>query len=209
MSLILEALRKSEAERRRGQAPDVVVELPPPRAPGRVELRRWLWPVLGLVTLFALLPVLAIGWIARDSWRAPDAPASAAPVAEAAPPAAPAITPVAAPAVVPRAPAPVAVPLPPPDAPIAATAAETPPAATPAPPPAAVPAAAEPAMPVGMAGVRLSMHLWNEDPARRLVVLNGQRMAEGDHHDGITLVEILRDGVVVERDGARARIDLP
>ena len=32
MSLILEALRKSEAERRRGDAPDLRVELPPPAA---------------------------------------------------------------------------------------------------------------------------------------------------------------------------------
>ena len=71
-----------------------------------------------------------------------------------------------------------------------------------------MPESAAPAA-VGMSGVRLSMHLWNEDPARRFVVLNGQRMMEGDRSGNVTLVEILRDGVLVERDGLRARVDLP
>ena len=78
------------------------------------------------------------------------------------------------------------------------------------PPGAAVPPpASDPVPALGMSGVRLSMHLWNEDPARRFVVLNGQRMMEGERIGNITLVEILRDGVIVERDGQQARIDLP
>ena len=40
MSLILEALRKSEAERRRGEMPDLRAELPPPAAGSRSSLRR-------------------------------------------------------------------------------------------------------------------------------------------------------------------------
>ena len=58
MSLILEALRKSEAERRRGSAPDVAMELPPPstRAAGRAPA--WLWPA---VAVLALLLAFA-GW---------------------------------------------------------------------------------------------------------------------------------------------------
>ena len=57
--------------------------------------------------------------------------------------------------------------------------------------------------------LRMSMHLWNDVPARRFVVLNGQRMAEGERVGDLLLVEILRGGVVVERDGQRARINLP
>ena len=77
--------------------------------------------------------------------------------------------------------------------------------AVPAPPP-VVPA---PVPASGMSGIKLSMHLWNDVPARRFVVLNGQRMAEGERVGDLLLVEILRDGVVVERDGQRARINLP
>ena len=56
MSLILEALRKSEAERRRGDAPDLRVELPPPAPPKR-RLAPLAWIVAG--TLLA-----AIVWYA-------------------------------------------------------------------------------------------------------------------------------------------------
>ncbi|GAB1408217.1 hypothetical protein MASR1M8_21360 [Thermomonas brevis] len=204
MSLILEALRKSEAERRRGQAPDVAVELSPAPVPARINLARWLWPVLGLVTLFAALPVLAIWWATRTP-AVPDA--TPAPVA--APVEAPrevATPEINAPAVVPRNPPPTPVP-----APAAAPETATP---LPAPPPLPAPAPPAPApqaapVAVGMGGVKLSMHLWNDDPARRFVVLNGQRMTEGERNGDLLLVEILRDGVLVEREGQRARIDLP
>jgi general secretion pathway protein B len=43
MSLILEALRKSEAERRRGHMPDLHVELPPPAAPRVAAKPAWPW----------------------------------------------------------------------------------------------------------------------------------------------------------------------
>lgn len=46
MSLILEALRKSEAERRRDSTPDVALELPPPRPAPAWHAHTWLWPVL-------------------------------------------------------------------------------------------------------------------------------------------------------------------
>ena len=47
MSLILEALRKSEAERRRGQAPDLYAELPPVARMQRQPVPVWLWVVIG------------------------------------------------------------------------------------------------------------------------------------------------------------------
>lgn len=51
MSLILDALRKSEAERRRGQAPDLFASLPTPSAPSRGGRSRY-WAALGLGLLF-------------------------------------------------------------------------------------------------------------------------------------------------------------
>lgn len=67
MSLILDALRKSEAERRRGQAPDLfaTVTLSPTR---RSRSRLRFWPVV----VFGVL-VLAAGWVL---WRGQQASTS-------------------------------------------------------------------------------------------------------------------------------------
>ena len=51
--------------------------------------------------------------------------------------------------------------------------------------------------------------MWDESPARRFVILDGQRMTEGDRSGGLSVVAIERDGVVVERNGPRARVPLP
>ena len=54
MSLILEALRKSEAERRRGASPDVAVELPPaPAARGRA-VPAWVPPAIAAALALAI-----------------------------------------------------------------------------------------------------------------------------------------------------------
>ena len=157
---------------------------------------------LAYATLFAAVPVIAIWWSTRSS--PVPAPIPAPPLAtRQAPPNAempvvqPRATPTPTPATAPAAPV---VTTPPPAAPAVAAAN--------APPPPPAPAADPPAA-VGMAGVKLSMHVWNDDPARRFVVLNGQRMLEGERNGDLLLVEVLRDGVLVERDGQRARIDLP
>ena len=57
MSLILDALRKSEAQRRRGQAPDLFAS-PPPPAPGTHS--RWLqpWPWLSVLAVVVVLGFL-------------------------------------------------------------------------------------------------------------------------------------------------------
>ena len=212
MSLILEALRKSEAERRRGNTPDVAMELPPAPLRTRNAAPSWLWPVVLLV-----LAIAAIAWwlATRGDVAEPATPAIAANQETTA-------SPAAVPAVVPRpvATAPIA------ETPVVATesptreaaaapiAATPPPAPAPArelpppqapilPPPAPVPAT------TSMSGVKLSMHMWDAAPDKRFVILNGQRMAEGERVGDLLLVEILRDGVVVERDGQRARINLP
>ncbi len=57
--------------------------------------------------------------------------------------------------------------------------------------------------------IKLSMLIWDEAPSRRFVILNGQRMAEGDHYGAMTVVAIERGGVVVESNGTRTRVPLP
>lgn len=63
MSLILEALRKSEAERRRGQSPDLYAELPPPSRRPAKRVLPWQWLALAAGTL------AIAGWAARGYWN--------------------------------------------------------------------------------------------------------------------------------------------
>ena len=218
MSLILEALRKSEAERRRGPAPDVATELPPlPMARTR-PLPGWLLPA---VLLTAMVLLAAWWWSQRDVsiGAQPVGPAAATPMrpprteVPAQPvvihrPAATTVVAVPPVATSPALPVPVAT-LPP------TTPASVPPAAQPRPP--APPASVATANTTDIANidavpippVKLSMHIWDESPARRFVILDGQRMGEGDRSGDLRVVAIERDGVIVERNGARARVPLP
>src|SRR5688572_8741865 len=59
MSLILEALRKSEAERRRSQAPDLLTEPAPVKRQSHATLPRW-WPWAA-----AVAALLLVAWLAR------------------------------------------------------------------------------------------------------------------------------------------------
>jgi general secretion pathway protein B len=52
------------------------------------------------------------------------------------------------------------------------------------------------------------MHMWDEVPAQRFVILDGERMVEGDRRGELQVIAIERDGVLVERNGQRARIPL-
>ncbi|UNK49261.1 general secretion pathway protein GspB [Lysobacter sp. S4-A87] len=60
MSLILDALRKSEAERRRGQAPDLFAELPPLVTRAATRRPLWAWWLAGGFAVLASL------WLLRD-----------------------------------------------------------------------------------------------------------------------------------------------
>ena len=212
MSLILEALRKSEAERRRGNTPDVAMELPPVPLRTRNATPAWLSPLL-----LAVIVVVALAWwlAGRRDAAQPTTPAVDAAIVEPAPVAsAPAVvprTPVAVPATTAAAPA-QAMETPEPAVVAAPVVANPQPAPPPVreptprpsiPPPAPVPAA------TSMSGVKLSMHMWDASADKRFVILNGQRMGEGDRNGDVQVVAIERDGVVVERDGQRARVPLP
>ncbi len=214
MSLILEALRKSEAERRRGSAPDLLqADVIVPAAPARRGRLVYL--------ALSLLLVLGLLWwsfgpqqdVAPDAAPAPvHAEATGAPTVTATLP--PASGRPLAP--VPRLePAPLPEPAPEPPS--------APPTSTPAPPPAPIlppPPSAKPAEPVALgtlpAGDRkalpplqLSMHLWNDDPARRVAILDGQRVVEGDRVGEAVVAEIRRDGVLLDWRGRRILVPLP
>ncbi|QNN46014.1 general secretion pathway protein GspB [Thermomonas brevis] len=219
MSLILEALRKSEAERRRDSAPDVALELPPAPARTARSAPPWLWPVLAVVVALAALG----GWLgSRLGDRGDAAPA---PVAQTAPSA-------GMPRIVPRPDAaqpPVSAPTPgaatatpisavaamPTTATIDPTPMPHPTQSSSAVPPPAAPASTSSALDApdiaatALPPIKLSMHMWDADPARRFVILDGQRMGEGDRSGGLDVIAIDRKGVTIERDGQRAHVPLP
>lgn len=236
MSLLLDALRKAEEERRLGQTPSLhsVIQAVPA---GPSTRRRWLPWLLGLLGLALGAAALAVVWLQR-----PAVPATAVPAAPPAPPlAAPTIESLPVPmeedvqdladldieapyarhlqATAPEATAraPTTRPAPPAD-PLAE--------ASPAPQPGpslkveriqlaaagdvAVPLAEMPAdYRASFPAYRVDVHVWNEDPALRFVMLNGRRYREGDvTQEGPRLLAIVVDGMDFEHRGTRVRLPL-
>ena len=257
MSLILEALRKSEAERRLGQAPDLLAPMPVLRAPARRP--RWpLW-IAGVCVVIAAAamgwwwthaPIVRTGPVAKQSTHAAsdrdannDAASDAGddasqasiasqpsqlpiislPLANVPHPVAPiAATPTrksgAALPTTTATPAPVAI-----NATAPKLAAE--PIATPAPPAIAAdtttPATAdEPALLTladlsvdernGLPAMKVSMHVYTDDPAQRFMIVDGQRVGEGALlANGAILVHIRRDGAEIDVRGRRLLLPKP
>jgi len=239
MSLILEALRKSEAERRLAQVPDLLTEpqVPTPVAvhkPNRVPLMAGIAVVAVAVAWFALRPSAPTS-DATDVVEAPDAapgdatpaPPAAAPVVQAPPLRRPLV--VAAPA-----PAPTTTRRAPttetpgevaafPDAPIKPLPAQVRAEAAPPPPaPAPVPtslasANADTYQRVADLGsaerkqlppLKLSMHMWNEVPTQRFVIIDGTRLYIGDHLGALVVSDIVPDGVVLDWNGRALKLPL-
>jgi general secretion pathway protein B len=226
MSFILEALRKSEAARRRSEAPDLFSAMHDAPAPARERRQAPVW-IVGIVG------VLSLGvatWLVLQRNPAPTAPTPQAAIVDA-----PVDAPVAAPVVAAPQPAqPIASP-PPPAQPVAAPSPPSPSSATvtttpaappaaavlPEPPPAPRPPAPRPASdgrPMALSeldagsrkqlpALRMSMHMWNEDAGRRFVILDGQRVGEGDLIGEAQVESITRDGVILNWQGARLRIE--
>jgi general secretion pathway protein B len=232
MSYILDALRRSQAERERGQLPHLHAQ--PATlgvAPAAMPARSWLWPGLAVLALL-LLGALVLLLLRRPE---PAAPAAAQPAAITPP--APVATPavVAAPAAAAApAPLPVVVSAPPAapanNAPIVVNARPEVPTKLPAKPapPAALPPSAQPptpppakAEPQTLTLAQLSPEqrrelpplvvggsVWSDNAASRFVILNGQLLHEG---------ESVAPGTVVERIGPKTawvrwrelRLELP
>jgi len=222
MSLILEALRKSEAERRRGAIPELHGELPTSPVLARSTVPGWvLW------VLAAAAVVLASLWAVHAWWpRAPVATTTVATSAAAVAPkrAAPMLPPVKRLSPPPAAatpstpPAPVVAsasrekPAPPPAAPLELT---PPPAYSP--PPKSAPVARDDTVSLSdlsaderkaLPPLKLSMHLWNDDPSRRFVILDGNRLKEGDRAGDAVITAITTDGVVLDWNGRRIKLSI-
>ena len=234
MSLILEALRKSEAERRRAQVPDLLAE---PQAAVPIVKRaspRWPWIAAGAMVM------LGASWFVLRPSAPPAVAVASDDVAhvatDAAPPADPAqptTPPISRPANL-RRPLVVAAPAPPAPATTRAAPAPTPApvqiAAAPLPPP---PARAEPVASRASAPapapafdtveritdlgnderkqlppLKLSMHMWNDVATRRFVIIDGTRLTVGDRLGSLVVADIVPDGVVLDWNGRALKLPL-
>ena len=222
MSYILDALRKSDQQRRQGVAPTLssaqIQDEENPRP-------KFFWLIL---TAFALLLAgILIGW--WRPWQTPQPPA-AAPVAarQEAPPAVPppapvqtVIAPAPRPAPAPALAAPAAA-----DPPVRASATLSPPApkpaaaepaVAPAPPPAeAAQTGSEtkavarnelpPALQQELPKMVVALHAYSSKPKSRLVSINDQLLHEGESlSPGLVLEQITPDGMVFSFRGYRFR----
>jgi len=228
MSLILEALRKSEAERRRAQAPDLRAELPPTPVHRRAAIPAWTW----LLPASALL--LAAAWLMRTPDQASPATSNTAAGISANREASPMLP------VVPRLSPPAAVVAP---KPATATAQASASSQTPSPAvvqPTAVtareptPAPIEP-LPLppdrtpaedandgdvlqlsdlsaderkSLPPLKVSMHMWDGDAARRFVIVDGNRLVEGDRIGDAVVTTITADGVLLDWNGRRLKLPI-
>jgi general secretion pathway protein B len=237
MSLILDALRKSEAERRRGQSPSLYAATPVPGTRARPAWLRWL-PLVALAVLVvvALFTLLGNPGVATKDELEAESDVSVAESADITEPEATTTDPQAATAAATPAPsqrAASATPAPTVDALVKpATAAPTTTAPAPTPTIAAAPAlpaqaesapAADPTPleqlpPVavldagtrsGLPAMKLSMHVYNADATRRFAIIDGQRVTEGSQVGAATVVEIRRDGVVLDVSGRRVLLPRP
>ena len=215
MSLILEALRKSEAERRRGEVPSVYSDLPPaaramrPRVPATAS---WIAASVVMVAI-----VIGAGVMYRQA--TPRVVATHMPVARhrttrALPPV-PHLTPapvVVAPKIA-KTPSPASV-----QQQVTATPVANRPIALP--PPSPPPAAAaprddamrlsdlDPEQRKALPPLKLSMHMWNDDPAQRFVILDGNRLREGDRIGDAVVTAITVDGVVLDWNGRKLKLPI-
>jgi general secretion pathway protein B len=233
MSLILDALRKSEHQRQRQAGPGLAV-VPESRATERPAT--WVLALAGLLLLNVIV-VTALWLTGRNPEQAPPVEAAAAPAASS-PAALPAAT---APARTgSQRPTPVALPVPsarsevrplttevaPPAAAAAqpSTAASTPgasPGAAPrnvTPPPASSPSTQQAnddaRLPrfadlvvrgdLNVPHMHIDIHVYSGTPAERFVFINMRRYNEGQAtQEGPSIVRITRDGVVMDHQGTR------
>lgn len=216
MSLILEALKKSERQRRLGKAPTLATPTTPLRRRPRLPLLVVLLALLAAVAWW-LLRGMSLPWPPAAQQQAPaTAPVDTdrdgdavvemeTPIVTHQPPPA-----VASPAQQPEAPAPAQ-----PAPPQVAAPAPTPPAATFQPPEPAAPAptpAPAPAVQLiwdlpysvrrELPELNLTMHVYADHPAGRMAIINGERHGEGDElAEGLVLRQIRSDGLLLEFRG--------
>jgi general secretion pathway protein B len=188
MSFILDALKKAESERNRQQGP---VLMDARIAPPRRGLPTWGW-ILGGVLLVNLV---LLAWVLFDApASAPEQPAGAAAALDAGP-AVPPSAAVASPVAVQSVPVPEATPVRA-SAPSLSTDIES------------LPTAQDlQAVGVTLPELQLNLHIYDPLPANRSVLLNGQRLREGEFTPhGVRVERITEQFVVLETAGRRFRI---
>ncbi|MBL8199256.1 MAG: general secretion pathway protein GspB [Chromatiales bacterium] len=224
MSFILDALRKSDAERQRGAAPTLADVR---YAAGRRQRNIWI-PLL-VVVLVANIGFMAWQWNAGRNQSPPPASVEAVPAPT--PSAAPVVAPAAVPEVraLARETAPLAPVAPPEvesDLPAGELAKAEPavPAEVSAPLPAAEPPAktsriiADPALPtldqllgagtLDLPALNLDLLVYNDSPSVRFAVINGRKYREGTQlTEGPTLESITPEGVILASQGQRFMLD--
>lgn len=183
MSYILQALKKAEAERGLGRVPGLETPAPLTTAPGSLPARWWPWLVPACLAVAALAAALW-WWLAASPVQAvPARPAtSVMPVepVQVSPPAAASPLPV----------------LRPPPPPVLAAAQPT---AKPAPAPPLQPWPTGPGWP----NLSVSGSVYADEPAQRLLIVNGQVLREGDAASAdLTLVSIGPKSAVLRYKGA-------
>ena len=56
--------------------------------------------------------------------------------------------------------------------------------------------------------LKLSMHMWNDVPAQRFVIIDGARLVAGDHLGPLVVADILPDGVLLDWNGRALKLPL-
>jgi len=217
MSLILDALRKSEAERRRGEAPGLFTTLPTPGLRPSHRASPWLWLVAVAIAVAVALawrfwptsPIVAVAVV-------PTPPVVATHAAPVVPTPLPITTtpmpmPIPTPAPAPKTPPERALPATSPVAPLAPLPPAKPDPAIDEPPLEALPTLAmlDPSERAVLPPLKLSMHVWSEAPNARLAIIDGHRVMEGATIGESIVAEIRRDGVVLEWRGRRFLLPRP
>jgi general secretion pathway protein B len=54
--------------------------------------------------------------------------------------------------------------------------------------------------------LKLSMHMWTDAAAQRLVILDGARLGVGDRIGAVTVTDIVPDGVVLHWNGRALKL---
>ena len=61
----------------------------------------------------------------------------------------------------------------------------------------------DPAQRKSLPPLKLSMNMWNDEPTQRFVILDGNRLREGDRIGDAVVTAITREGVVLDWEGRR------
>jgi general secretion pathway protein B len=56
--------------------------------------------------------------------------------------------------------------------------------------------------------LKVSMHMWDGDAARRFVIVDGNRLVEGDRIGDVVVTTITTDGVLLDWNGRRLKLPI-